>query len=163
MSWTSLSAGWSLRQSSMLEWWVCRSAGMGQPSWRASRTACTTVVIHQCSDTGHATCSAGFSSRAHPEKMEPERRMTRWKWDWRIMGLCTRYSTHTAPAPWTLNREEKTKGSNTSNFYGLIAMSGEIVRTAPTCPMTVMRPGSPPNCLMSSTTHCRAAIWSTSP
>ena len=73
-----------LRHSRMLVWWVYRSAGRGQPSSLASLTA----------------FSAGLSTRAQEENMEPDMRITRWKCDCRIIGLCTRYSTLAAPTPW---------------------------------------------------------------
>ena len=69
----------------MLVWWVWRSAGRGQPSSLARRTA----------------VSAGLWTRAQEENMEPDMRMTRWKCACRIMGLCTRYSTLAAPTPCT--------------------------------------------------------------
>ena len=71
------------RQSMMLVWWVWRSAGRGHPKATASLTA----------------LSAGLLTLDQEEKMEPDMRMTLWKWDCLIMGLCTRYSTLAAPTP----------------------------------------------------------------
>ena len=71
------------RQSRMLVWWVWRSAGRGQPRAVASLAA----------------LSDGLWTRDQEENIEPDIRITRWKWDCRIMGLWTRYSTLAAPTP----------------------------------------------------------------
>ena len=190
-----------LRQSRMLVWWVWRSAGRGQPSSLARRTA----------------VSAGLWTRAQEENMEPDMRMTRWKCACRIMGLCTRYSTLAAPTPCTtvtclMFSEEVIKQANIGGIWqnsrnnmqkaawyckqdvasahqqydlhedgdqlvniqrrhgAWVALSvwerryiSLVTSSTPTWPISVILVLSPPNCSTFSPTHCRAAIWSTSP
>ena len=161
-----------LRHSRMLVWWVYRSAGRGQPSSLASLTA----------------FSAGLSTRDQEENMEPDMRITLWKCDCRIIGLCTRYSTLAAPTPWGVRyyilqlytpapSRDRDMNSPVNNWCDSRSLYNTPLESlyprkgvreynklfARTWPISVIRSGSPPNCSMLSTTHCRAATWSINP
>ena len=96
----------------MLVWWVCRSAGRGQPRATASLTA----------------RSDGLLTRDQEEKIEPDMRMTRWKWDCLIMGLCTRYSTLAAPTPCNINCSSGLESGNKKEFTHFSKLVGDFLR-----------------------------------
>ena len=87
----------NLRQSMMDEWCVWRSAGIGQPKARANFTPVwksgfpmillkiILMILMSLMKIRmrrwQMVTSAGLSTRDQPEKMLPDIRITRWKWD----------------------------------------------------------------------------------
>ena len=86
----------NLRQSMMDEWCVWRSAGIGQPKARANFTPVwkwsgflmilymkiiLMILMKIRLRRWQILTSAGLSTRDQPEKMLPDIRTTRWKWD----------------------------------------------------------------------------------